>query len=126
MNVPSKNWVEWAVFAIGLTLLLAVAGYLTYTMLTETGSPAQLTVELGEPQLVGENHMVPVTVTNSGETSAENVYVEVTLTGATEPLRSTVELAFVPRGSSGDGWVAFPEPPAPDRLRARVLGYEEP
>jgi uncharacterized protein (TIGR02588 family) len=125
MNIPHKNWIEWAVFGAGLLLLLAVAGYLVYEMATGTTTPAQLTVALGEPERTGDHYMVPVTVENAGETSAENVLVEVSVAGS-EPLRSMLQLAFVPRGSSSNGWVVFPTQPAAGQLQARVLGYEEP
>jgi hypothetical protein len=61
MNIPHKNWIEWAVFGAGLLLLLAVAGYLVYEMATGSTTPAQLTVALGEPERTGNHYMVPVT-----------------------------------------------------------------
>jgi uncharacterized protein (TIGR02588 family) len=125
MNIPNKNWVEWSVFGLGALLVLAVVSYLAFEIVTRSTSPAQLTVTLGEPQPAGDRYMVPVTVENEGETSAENVLVEVSLAGDA-PVRSIVQLAFVPHGSSGNGWVMFPAEPAPEQLEARVLGFEEP
>jgi uncharacterized protein (TIGR02588 family) len=127
MTTPVKNWVEWAVFGLGLLTLAVVVGYLAYDMITSDGTPGQLTVRLGAPAPAAGQYMVPVTVENRGDTSVENVYVEVVLTGAgAEAVRAMVELAFVPRGSEAQGWVVFPQDPAGGRMEARVLGYEEP
>jgi uncharacterized protein (TIGR02588 family) len=126
MNIPRKNWVEWAVFGAGAVIVLLVVGFLSYDMLMSGDAPAILMVELGTPVRAGDHYMVPVTVENRGDTSAENVSVEVTHTGEGEPVRSVVELAFVPRGSTGSGWVVFLTEPAPGALKARVLGFAEP
>lgn len=126
MSALRKNGLEWAVFGTSLVIVLAVVGYLAVATVTSSDTPALLTVELGAPTRAGDQFMVPVTVTNDGDTSAENVYVEVVLSGDAEPLRSVCEIAFVPHGSRGDGWVMFPVEPEPARLAARVLGFEEP
>ena len=44
--------------------------------------------------------------------------------GATE--RSEFQIPFLPRHAKHEGWAAFQTDPRAARLRARVLGFEEP
>jgi len=123
---PEKNWLEWTVFWAGLALLCTVAGYLVYAAATAGQSPPLLTLSLGAPRDVPGGFAVPVTVRNGGDITAESVTIEVRDGAGPDSERGEVVLAFVPHGSTRRGWVTFLRRPAPERLRARVLGYEEP
>jgi uncharacterized protein (TIGR02588 family) len=119
---PEKNRLEWGVFWCSLVLVLAVVAYLTYSAFTSGDRPPQLSVTLGGAQQVPAGYAVPVSVSNSGDTTAENVRVEVALEGNAE--RGEVVLAFVPQGATRRGWVTFRTKPAQERLRSAILGYE--
>lgn len=122
-----KNWLEWAVFGVGLALVAGVLGYLVYDGATATGAPPSVEVRLGEVRATGHNFIVPVSVTNRGGETAEGVMVEVTLeAGGGEPERGEFTAAFLPRGATREGWVAFRTDPRAGRLTPRVLGYEKP
>jgi uncharacterized protein (TIGR02588 family) len=122
-----KNWLEWAVFGLGLLLVTATVGYLVYDGATNPGGPPAVEVRLGEPRPTGHNFIVPVVVTNRGGQTAGGVTVEVTLeAGGGEPERGEFTLAFLPRGATREGWVAFSSDPRAGRLTPRVLGYEKP
>ncbi|HYE16281.1 MAG TPA: hypothetical protein VD968_17720 [Pyrinomonadaceae bacterium] len=123
-----KNWIEWAVFGIGLLLVAGTLGFLIYDGATQSGEPPTVEVRLGEPRPTGHNFTVPVTVFNRGDETAEGVTVEVTLEagGGAEPERSEFTVAFLPRRASREGWVAFSTDPRSGRLTPRVLGYEKP
>lgn len=131
MKLPSKNWLEWTVFAAGLTLLVAVVGYLVVQVVRHRDEPAALTIALGEPwspagtdaaQLV-----VPITVGNHGGQTAAEVDVEVLLVRDGKALeRRELTFPFVPRRSSRSGSLTFQRHPRREELVAHVLGYLEP
>ena len=123
-----KNWLEWAVFGVGLLLVLSTLGYLVYDGATAGGAPPDKEVRLGEPQRGGPGFLVPVTVVNRGGETAGGVTVEVVLeaAGSPEPERGEFTLAFLPRGGTREGWVAFRSDPRAGRLTARAHGYEQP
>ena len=121
-----KNWLEWGVFGLGLALVAGTLGFLVYDGATDAGRPAAVEVSLGEPRATPHNYIVPVTLRNHGDETAEGVTVEVTLEGGGEPERSEFTVAFLPRGAAREGWVAFTTDPRAGRLTPRVLGYERP
>ncbi len=131
MSKLQKNWLEWSVFAVGLVLVLAVLAYLTYEGLTMGNDPPSIEVRLGTPEPRAHNFIVPVTVINHGDETAEGITIEVTLEnagvgGAVEPVRGELTVAFLPRRATREGWVTFQQDPRSARLTARVLGYEKP
>ncbi|HJR06384.1 MAG TPA: hypothetical protein VJ842_03915 [Pyrinomonadaceae bacterium] len=128
MSKLKKNWVEWVVFAVGLVLVLAALGYLIYEGATMGSDPPSLEVRLGTPAERTHNFIVPVSVTNHGDETAEGVTVEVMLESGAEqePARGELTIAFIPRHATREGWVAFQQDPRNARLTARVLGYGKP
>lgn len=130
MTMPRKNWLEWTVFGVGLTLLLAVVGFLLVETFVVAGHPAALSVELAAPRApegVEPAHVVvPVTVRNAGARAAEAVVVEVERVRGDAVERGQVEFTDVPRLSSRTGLVTFPPGRADDELRARIVSYTEP
>jgi len=68
---------------------------------------------------------VPVSVTNRGEQPAEGVIVEVVREGDQE--QAQFQIAFLPRGATGEGWAAFEaNADAPSQYKAHVIGFEKP
>ena len=128
MSKLQKNWVEWAVFAVGLVLVVAALTYLVYEGATMGDDPPNLEVRLGTPEQRAHNFIVPVTVKNHGDETAEGVTVEVLLeTGEGKtPERGELTVAFIPRLATREGFVAFQQDPRQARLTARVLGYDKP
>jgi uncharacterized protein (TIGR02588 family) len=127
MSRVEKNRLEWAVFGVGLVLVLGTVGFLAWDAATGRDSPPDLSVTLGSPERRAEAWAVPVTVRNRGEETAEGAHVEVVLElpdGTQE--EAEIDFAFVPRGSKREGWVQFLHPPASGRLTGRVTGYEQP
>jgi uncharacterized protein (TIGR02588 family) len=134
MSKLQKNWLEWVVFACGLVLVVSTLGYLAYEGATMGDDPPSIEVRLGTPEQRTHNFIVPVTVTNHGDETAEGITVEVTLENnvggaggaAGEPVRGELTIAFLPRRATREGWVTFQQDPRAARLTARVLGYEKP
>jgi uncharacterized protein (TIGR02588 family) len=129
MRKLHKNRVEWVVFAGGLVLVLSILAYLVYDGATMGSDPPSIEVRLGAAEPRAHNFIVPVTVTNHGDETAEGVTVEVLMEsdgGGVEPARGELTIAFLPRRARREGFVTFQQDPRAARLTARVLGYEKP
>jgi uncharacterized protein (TIGR02588 family) len=128
MKKLEKNWVEWAVFALSLMLVAGTLTYLAYDAATIGSEPPAIEVRTGAPVERLGNFIVPVSVTNHGDVTAEGVHIEVTLeNGGEEVERSEFDIAFLPRRATREGWVAFQtDPRAAQKINARALGYEKP
>ncbi len=130
-----KVW--WASFTMHpLRLLLYVLA--TFTLLlgynryagfaTSAKTPANIELELGKQQSQANRFIIPVLVTNSGDTTAETVQIEVTLENSGKEQESAqLEIDFLPRHSKREGWVTFQtDPRTVQETKARVLGFEQP
>jgi uncharacterized protein (TIGR02588 family) len=129
MSKPQKNWLEWIVFATGLMLVFSTLAYLIYEGATMGNDPPSIEVRLGAPEARTHNFVVPVTIINHGDETAEGITIEVSPenAGSGEPLeRGELTIAFLPRRAKREGWVTFQRDPRGARLTARVLGYEKP
>jgi uncharacterized protein (TIGR02588 family) len=128
MSKLQKNWVEWIVFVVGLALVLSAFVYLVYDGATMGSDPPSVEVRLGSPEARAHNFIVPVTVTNHGDETAEGVAIEVLMEsgGGVEAARGELTIAFLPRRATREGFVTFQQDPRAARLTARVLGYEKP
>ena len=127
MKKVQKNWLEWVVFAVALALVSSALGYLVYAGATMGDAPPSIEVRLGTPQQKEFNFIVPVTVVNHGDETAEGVSIEVVMeSGGEEKERGELDVAFLPRHATREGWVAFEQDPRTAQLKARVLGYQKP
>ena len=128
MKKLEKNWLEWLVFAASLILVLSTLGYLVYDGATFGEAPPSIEFQLGQPQQRSNRFVVPVSVTNRGDETAQGVHIEVTLeSGGKEQENADFEIAFLPRHSTRKGWVTFrTDPRSAEQMEARVLGFEKP
>ena len=127
MNKLQKNWFEWIVFALGLILVSSTLGYLIFAGASMGHEPPSLEVRLGTPEQRQFNFIVPVTVVNHGDETAEGVLIEVVMAnGGEEIARGELDVAFLPRHATRQGWVTFEQDPRTAQLKARVLGYQKP
>ena len=128
MTNVRKNWLEWSVFATGLMLLLLLIVYLVYDAVMLGDTPPVIDVQLGVTETRDGDFLVPVTLHNEGDETAENVTVEVVLlSGDVEVETAQIDFDFVPRNSTRSGWVTFSmNPQSLDEMQSRVLGYQIP
>jgi len=128
MKNLEKNWLEWIVFAASLVLVVSTLGYLVYDSATSKDALPSIQFQLGKPQPQLNHFMVPVSVTNQGDETAEGVQIEVVLENdGKEQESAQFEIAFLPRHSTREGWVTFEtDPRTVDEMKARVLGFEKP
>jgi uncharacterized protein (TIGR02588 family) len=127
MKKTKKNWFEWVVFGLGLILVSMTLGYLLYAGATMGHEAPSIEVRLGTPERRQFNFLVPVTVINHGDETAEGVRVEVVIENGGElKERAELDVAFLPRHATREGWVTFEQNPGAAQLKARVLGYQRP
>lgn len=127
MKRVKKNWLEWSVFICGLILVCGVLGYFIYAGVSMGEKPPSIEVRLGTAEQQEFNFIVPVTVVNHGDETAEGVRIEVVLeSGGEAKERGELDVPFLPRHAVSEGWVAFTQDPRTAKLKARVLGYQKP
>ena len=123
---PQKNTLEWMVFSASVVLIAAVVGVLVYAAVTSEGRPPSVSVTSGSAIAAAGGFAVPLDIRNDGDTTAEDVQIEVTLTIGSEKERGSAVLPFVPHRSHRRAWVTFKNDPGRGTLDARVVGYREP
>jgi uncharacterized protein (TIGR02588 family) len=122
-----KNWLEWTVFAIGLVLVTVTLGYLVRESLARGGGPPEVIARLGESRPSRSGYLVPVEVTNAGESPAEDVRVPIFLElPGDRREEAELDIAFLPRGSRRAGWVSFREDPRQGTIRLGAIAFEAP
>jgi uncharacterized protein (TIGR02588 family) len=122
-----KNMLEWAVFGVSVVAIAAVLTALLTGGSNSGDTPPQLIVTVGAPAPVANSYRVPVTVENSGDRTAEDAHIEVSLTRGQETVeRGELTIAFVPRGSTRTGWMTFHHDPRLFTIVARATGFNEP
>ncbi|MEJ8803841.1 hypothetical protein [Pontibacter sp. H249] len=123
-----KNWLEWAVFGISLTLVLALLGYLVYHVFTDNPSSPDLQVEaVADPSELSP-FRYHITIYNRGGTTAEEVLVELALEKDGAAIETAdLHLPFAPQESKREAWVSFSKDPSQaDTLVSRVVSYKKP
>jgi len=128
MKKLQKNRLEWIVFGVGLVLVVSTLAFLVYDAATLGNAPPSIEVRAGAPVEATHSFIVPITLVNHGDQTAEGVLIEVVLeNGGEEKERAEFTVAFLPRGSTREGWAAFQtDPRTVERIKARVMGYEKP
>jgi uncharacterized protein (TIGR02588 family) len=127
MTRVAKNPLEWSVFGVSLVLVVATFGYLVREAITARESPPDVVVALGKPVSGSDGIMVPVSVTNRGGRTAEDVRIGVTLErGNARPEESVLLMPYLPRESTREGWVIFRGDPRTGTLRVSGVGFQTP
>jgi uncharacterized protein (TIGR02588 family) len=124
---PTKNRLEWTVFAIGLVLVLATLGFLVRESIVDAGGPPEVVARLGEARPSASGYLIPVEVANIGQSTAEDVLVPIFLElpgGKRE--EAELNIAFLPRDSKRDGWVSFRGDPRRGKLSLGAIAFEVP
>jgi uncharacterized protein (TIGR02588 family) len=122
-----KNVLEWVVFGVSLVLIAGVLAVLVGAAMRRGDEPPRLAIETGAAVREGQTYRVPVRVANTGDTTAEQARVEVSLVVEGRVVeQGEVLLTFVPRGSVRRGWVTFRRDPACCVVVSRTVGLAEP
>lgn len=123
-----KNLLEWAVFWLGLLLVLSILAYLGYQTYYHKPSSPELSVQFWPEPTEMQPYRYHVEVQNTGGETAGSVQVEVVLQqDGKEVEKAELQLNFVPQESKREGWVNFSQKPATKgAVSARVASYQKP
>ncbi|MCC5624562.1 hypothetical protein [Nostoc sp. CHAB 5715] len=108
--------------------MASTLGYLVYDAATSGNAPPSIEFHLGTPRPQLNYFLVPVSVTNRGDKTAEGVHIEVVLENDGKEQESReLAIALLARHSTREGWVTFQtDPRTGQQLQARVLSFEKP
>jgi uncharacterized protein (TIGR02588 family) len=127
MKKPEKNAVEWGVFGVSAIILAATVIYLAVSAMREKKLPPDLRITTAAAVAAHGGHRVEVTVANNGDTSAEQVQIEIALRrGDEEVERAELEIMYVPRKSERKGFVTFRTDPRCCSVTSRAMSYDVP
>jgi len=123
-----KNWFEWAVFGMGMVLVLGILSYLVYKTTTYQSGPPELFVEYFREPGKYEPNRYHVILHNKGNETAESITVELSLKQpGKEAEKAELDFDYCPRESTREGWISFNSTPAQaDSIQARIMSYERP
>lgn len=121
-----RNAVEWAVIVVSVLSISLLVGVLVIEGLSES-RPPDPTIEMrpAEAREGALGWIVPVTVANDGDQSAEAVVIEASATVDGESETSEQEINFLPAGSEVELAFAFSATPETD-VTFRLVGYRVP
>lgn len=117
-----KSWLEWLVFASSVVLIALVVIYLVMDGVQDQSRPPDIRVTLGTAQSSAHGFLVPLSVTNQGDQTAQTVELEVRSGDGDKEQTATLSYDFLASGEVRKGWVGFYGPPD-SKLAVRVVGY---
>lgn len=122
-----KNILEWTVFAISAVLLAGVMIVLVQAGMQAGDEPPLLVIETGPSTVTRGGYRIPVLIRNTGQTTAEDVLVNVELVSGESRIESAeLTVPFVPRHSEREGWVLFQRDPGCCTVRAHAVAFNAP
>ena len=116
---------EWATFAVAAALVLTVIG-LILAQMSGPETPPSPSVAVGEAVERSGQFVVPVSVTNGGDATAENVQVIATLTLDDGEVTADQVVDFLAGGEEEQLEFVFEEDPDEGELDVSVGGYTLP
>ena len=120
---------EWGSLAVSLAILCAVLALVIHEHATRGQEPPAFEVrfELDKTREASGGYFLPVEVRNSGDVTAEDARLEVTLTPAQGPPETAdAELRFLAGGEAQRVTVVFQTDPRRGRLVGRIVSFVEP
>ena len=116
---------EWVTFGVAALIVLAVVGAILSQVSAKSAPPAP-TVEVAPAKERDGRFVVPVTVTNEGDETAQDVQVTATLTNDDGETTSDQVLAFLAGGEEEQLEFLFEDDPDDGELVVEVGGYRLP
>lgn len=122
-----RSVAEWTTLTISVLVILALVGLVAYVSVNDGNRPPRIeaTAETGEMLHEGALYSLPVTVTNRGDETAQEVRIvaEVT-TGASEPETAEFTIEVLAGGETTRGTVVFTADPATNPLTVAVNSFQ--
>lgn len=122
-----RNWLEWAILAVSIAVVVALVGYLAVAGLSGS-RPAQITAEADPAAAVigpDGGWLVPVTVRNDGGIAAMTVILEGTASVAGVDEVSEITVDVLPAESDVEVVLGF-SGEADSDVELRIVGFETP
>jgi uncharacterized protein (TIGR02588 family) len=123
-----RTGAEWVTLSISILIIAALVGLLTYLYFTQgTKSPAiQVEAKLEEVQQQGDAYYLPLTITNMGEKTAQDVEIQVSLaSGEGDPETIGFTILFLAGGESDYETAIFSNDPSEGEL-SYVISFSTP
>lgn len=121
------NNLERSVFVVGLLVLMALIGYLSYKWATKVNEPPHLEISISREE-VQNNNTYRIETRNRGKETAKSVNIKFDLHRKGEKVQTAVlEIVYVPVQSKEIGWISFPgNPTALDSVSVSTITYLRP
>jgi len=119
---------EWVTLSLSVLIVLALAGLVIYQQMVRGTEPPSIEVmpKLEEMRQEGDAYYVPIEVTNKGETTAEDIEVQLSLdTGEGQPETAAFTLKFLAGAESESQTVVFQSDPSKGKL-THVVAFSTP
>jgi uncharacterized protein (TIGR02588 family) len=123
-----RTTAEWITLGISVLIIASLVGLLSFIYFTSgTRSPViKLEAKLEEVRREGEEYYLPITVTNEGERTAQDVEVELSLdTGEGDPETVGFTVQFLAGGESDYETAVFSSDPSQGEL-SHVISFSTP
>lgn len=122
-----RNWLEWAILAISVAVVVALVGYLLVSGLSNRG-PAMIRAEVSAAEAADGpdgGWLVPLIVRNEGGTAAVSIVVEGTATVAGTQESSELTIDLLAADSAVEVVLGYSDEPDGE-VQVRVVGFETP
>ena len=122
-----RNWLEWAILAISVAVVVALVSYLLISGLSNRG-PALIRAEVSAAEAADGpdgGWLVPLIVRNEGGTAAVSIVVEGTATVAGTEESSELTIDLLAADSAVELVLGYSDEPDGE-VQVRVVGFEAP
>ena len=116
---------EWVTFAVAAVIVLGVLAAIV-SQVAALSDPPSPSVEVGATQERDGRYVVPATVTNDGDETAQDVQVNATLTTDDGESTSDQVVAFLAGGEEHELEFVFEEDPEDGELVVEIGSYSLP
>jgi len=118
---------EWLLGMLGLALLIAAVGYLTYQGIADPSKPGALVITVTDVHRVGDAHVVKFTVRNDGSENLGHLHLTARLIDGEKEIESAPAfIDYLPAHSERRGGIYLRHDPQRYTLRIDPAGYMEP
>jgi len=121
-----RSVAEWTTLTISVLLILALVGLVIYVSVNDGNRPPviETTAETGQILHEGAIYYLPVTVTNHGDETAQEVRIVAEVTTAeSEPETAEFTIEVLAGGETMQGTVVFTADPAANPLTVAVNSF---
>ncbi len=125
-EAPPPFW-EWVVAGIGLLLLVATLGYLTYHAVSSPATEPRPVVEVLGVEQQQQHFLVRIRVQNQGRTTAQALRIVGELKRQGQVVEtSDLEFPYLPAQSSREAGLLFRQDPRTLQLELQPRSYQKP